>query len=502
MIPKVIHFTIPENPVAEQIDAIRIARDLLHGWTINVWQDPIDTRGLLLENYYPKANSGAQYADLLRLDIIYKYGGIYLDSDIIIKKDLTPLLTLDNFFCSENGTALTNAAFGAKPKSQLIFRLINALLEHEPDWSAPPNESTGPKLFSRTLRWDASAAILPRETFYPYNWNEPEKAPSHTTLGVHKWSASWLEPRKRNRHARKRRNKNFVKIFARTITHFAEDLKRNLPPIKTRAINAYPSYTDLTVKTNRGIFLSLIGHDLSVTPQIALNQKYEEAELKFVEQTLRGGDWFIDVGANVGVYSLLAARNVGPFGRVFAIEANPLCIQHLKKSLLMNYHHDRVVIYHGAVGEGRGKTQLSVPKERIGDGSILPAPVWPRKTIEGEAPGDDLEFYDVELERLDSLFPLNLEVKILKIDVEGAEYCVLQGAWEMIQNRCIKFILIELIKDSAPEVFAKNIEQIRRIISCGYEIKIITRSGNAQTTSGFRSAIENSRKNILLERIQ
>jgi FkbM family methyltransferase len=60
-------------------------------------------------------------------------------------------------------------------------------------------------------------------------------------------------------------------------------------------------------------------------------QLYERRERRFLEQHLRSGNVFLDVGANVGFYSLLASRLVGPTGRVLAFEADPdthKCLAH------------------------------------------------------------------------------------------------------------------------------------------------------------------------------
>lgn len=63
---------------------------------------------------------------------------------------------------------------------------------------------------------------------------------------------------------------------------------------------------------------------------------YEARELDFVLSELRVADTFVDLGANVGLYSLLAARAVGPGGRVFAVEADPETAQRLTRNSRMN----------------------------------------------------------------------------------------------------------------------------------------------------------------------
>jgi FkbM family methyltransferase len=60
---------------------------------------------------------------------------------------------------------------------------------------------------------------------------------------------------------------------------------------------------------------------------------------------------------------------------------------------------------------------------------------------------------------LDSDFPLGLEIKILKMDVEGHEYSVLNGATELLKKRAIKYILFELLEKVASSLHAKKYEK-------------------------------------------
>src|SRR4030095_13107550 len=81
--------------------------------------------------------------------------------------------------------------FGARPKHPLVSRLIDALIESPPDWSESPAGTTGPAFFARHLQWRTDVTVLPRPTFYPYNWKEPVNPPHPATYGVHEWAASW-----------------------------------------------------------------------------------------------------------------------------------------------------------------------------------------------------------------------------------------------------------------------------------------------------------------------
>lgn len=63
---------------------------------------------------------------------------------------------------------------------------------------------------------------------------------------------------------------------------------------------------------------------------------YEDAEIRYVEATLRAGDTFLDIGAYQGLYALVAAQRVGARGRVLAIEADPLAAADLRQNVALN----------------------------------------------------------------------------------------------------------------------------------------------------------------------
>ena len=167
---------MPEKLTSVQIEAIKRARELHPGWDIKVWQDPVRPDGYLLEKYWPKSTSGVNSPiRVRRLDLVYKWGGIYVDSDLLLLKLLDELVSkYECFLCKlEDGVYLTNALFAAVKGHPAIMSLIGELLSYEPDWNLQPWITTGPRAFSRVLKLNKTVTILPRETFYSYNWNEP-----------------------------------------------------------------------------------------------------------------------------------------------------------------------------------------------------------------------------------------------------------------------------------------------------------------------------------------
>src|SRR5262245_30464019 len=157
---KIIHFTIPKTISAAQSEIISCARNTHPTWEIKVWQDPIRPNGFLLEKYWSKVKSGAAFADLLRLDILYRLGGVYVDCDLKLLKALDYLLKeFDLFVASEDGYYLTNALIGARKESPVLLHLINQLCIAEPDWNLPPNMTTGPISSTQNLKCRKDVAV-------------------------------------------------------------------------------------------------------------------------------------------------------------------------------------------------------------------------------------------------------------------------------------------------------------------------------------------------------
>ena len=349
---RIIHLTVPEKTTTVQARTVERARMLHSAWEIKVWQDPVLPDGYLLERYWPNVNSGAQFADLLRLDIVYRWGGIYIDSDLMLFKPLDDLANSYEFFvASEDGENLTNAVFGAAKAHPALRALIEDLLSNEPDWSLPPNRTTGPVFFARVLNFRKDVTVLPRETFYGYNWNEVHLQRNHRhSYGEHLWTGSWkaehddlvVTPSSvlNWKSAAKWVIKPVLDAGFRFL-HRAESFERlgELTPRKY-----YSDSGDLVVHTIYGFNIVFDASDSSCIPDLIFNGSYELAEANFVKRILRGGDWMLDVGAKVGFFCMLAAQRVGSFGRVFAYEPDTKLRELILKSVVVNLMHDRVVM--------------------------------------------------------------------------------------------------------------------------------------------------------------
>lgn len=142
----------------------------------------------------------------------------------------------------------------------------------------------------------------------------------------------------------------------------------------------------------------------------------------FLSTRLRQGDVFVDVGANIGYFSLLASRLVGPDGKVIAIEASPNIFAMLSQNLTRN-QTTNVQATNVAISDVHGTTKLFLASaSNIGQTGTV------------SRPGSRYEC-DVTTAPLDAVLGIDAgRVRFVKVDVEGAEWPVLQGMRELLRN--------------------------------------------------------------------
>jgi FkbM family methyltransferase len=131
---------------------------------------------------------------------------------------------------------------------------------------------------------------------------------------------------------------------------------------------------------------------------------------------LRPGAFFVDVGANIGLYTVAAGYAVGQSGHVLAVEPTPRTAAVLTQNIRLNGLRERgvVTVAQLAAGETRGRARLGTHIEDSGHNSLFPT-------------GDEDEVVEVDVVPLDDLVGEGRPVDVVKIDVEGAELAVLRG---------------------------------------------------------------------------
>jgi FkbM family methyltransferase len=176
---------------------------------------------------------------------------------------------------------------------------------------------------------------------------------------------------------------------------------------------------------------------------------------------LREGMTVMDVGANLGLYSLLISRAVGPSGKVYAFEPVPEIFARLKEHIALN-NATNVIPVPIALSDEKGKAKMSV---RGGESSLF------RRVSD--------EFVEVPTERLNDFVEREGigRVDAIKLDVEGAELHVIRGADKTIR-RFKPIMMVEINPDTLKAAGTTPQELFDAIVSYGYKAHVI-RKGKA-----------------------
>jgi FkbM family methyltransferase len=163
---------------------------------------------------------------------------------------------------------------------------------------------------------------------------------------------------------------------------------------------------------------------------------------------LKPGDVMVDVGANIGYFSMLASRIVGPVGNVYAVEASPSTRQRLETNLRLNGVSNVTVLPCAAWNEAGRATFYTDPDNR--GGSSL-------RELHADVQADE-----VELVRLDDILPPEDfdRIRLIKIDIEGAEYQALQGLERILKTNRQLTIISEVEGDKLAELHSSPAQLI------------------------------------------
>jgi len=150
---------------------------------------------------------------------------------------------------------------------------------------------------------------------------------------------------------------------------------------------------------------------------------------------IKKGDTIIDAGANIGEFSIIAAKKIGTDGNLISIEPLKQTSKWLQKNLLLNNFHNHVVL-ESAVGRKTEVRTLFKKNESAGMGLLDPV-------IDGEKLVESSKINVKTVDDILSSRKIN-QVNMLKIDVEGFEYDVLLGCKKSFEDKKIEKIICEI----------------------------------------------------------
>jgi len=184
-----------------------------------------------------------------------------------------------------------------------------------------------------------------------------------------------------------------------------------------------------------------------------------------MDSQVKPGDTVIDVGANIGYYTRLLSRLVGPNGTVFAFEPDPTNFSVLEKNTA---DLGNVTIVNKAVSDDTGTGTLSLSKSNLGDHRLYPA-------------GQGRESVEVEITTLDDYFLGDGNtlppIDFIKVDAQGAEGAVLHGARHLMAASPNLKMLIEYAPKMMKEYGITATEMIHALKAAGLSLTTIRDGG-------------------------
>ena len=200
-------------------------------------------------------------------------------------------------------------------------------------------------------------------------------------------------------------------------------------------------------------------HDWDIGENLIETKQYEPHVTAFLKQHLQEGMTFVDVGANVGFFTLTAATKVGQSGRIVAVECNPRNCELIYMSLHRN-GFEQVTVYPFAVGDTQKLMSLSWG---FSNGFVT------------ELAEDDEDAFIVPAVTLDSLLQNEHRVDVIKMDIEGSEAKAWQGMRETVaKHRPV--LLMEFFPALLERVSAvQGDDFLETIFACGYSAGVLRR---------------------------
>lgn len=195
-IPRILHRTVPER-----IDPVVEARwsafaELHPDWSLMTHRDPLDpAEWPLTSSRWDDAANGAQLADMIRLEALVRFGGVYVDSDVDPLRPLDSLLGVPAFAAWEDERCVPNAVMGAVPDHPAMRACLDLALSRIPG----PTWEAGPGVTTTILPNRPDVLLLPPGAFYPYHYKDKQRAGEDFAklqpwaFVVHRWAASWLQ---------------------------------------------------------------------------------------------------------------------------------------------------------------------------------------------------------------------------------------------------------------------------------------------------------------------
>lgn len=188
-------------------------------------------------------------------------------------------------------------------------------------------------------------------------------------------------------------------------------------------------------------------------------------EPELCRKTIKNGMTVLDVGANIGFYTMLFAKLVGKEGKVFAFEPDPNNFRLLKKNIETN-KYTNVICINKAVSNQTAAGTLYISEEHHGDHRIFD-------------PDDKRTAIDIKTVSIDDFISEDTAVDFIKMDIQGAESSALEGMEKTLKKSQHISIISEFCPSMLKKAKTDPMALLIKIKELGFNIKYLDEDKNS-----------------------
>jgi len=207
------------------------------------------------------------------------------------------------------------------------------------------------------------------------------------------------------------KNYGFITFLRSVIFFLYRKIKRTSIDISKKhviTVNGYP--------------ITLIPNDEGISASLLMFKTHEPLTTQLISGILKKGMYCVDIGSNIGYYALLESKIVGSEGKVISIEPSPTNFKLLEENISLQKLHN-IIAYNFAAGNKEGNVRFMID-EKSNWCKVVDDKEISDKIINIESKALDNFFEELSVDRID----------FLRMDVEGYEANILEGAQKTIQK--------------------------------------------------------------------
>lgn len=234
--------------------------------------------------------------------------------------------------------------------------------------------------------------------------------------------------------------------------------------------------------------------DSSDSLRLSTNDVFEPYTTEVIKQNISNGDLVMDIGANIGYFTLIMAKGIKENGKVFSFEPEPKNFELLKKNVEIN-NYSNVILEKKAIGNKTGiaKLYLADRKNNIFHSGM-------HRIFRSDLVSQISNPVSINIIKLDDyLQDLKFikKIRLIKIDVEGAEFDVLKGMSKILdENKGIK-IVMEFSSENLEDYGSNPSDVMDFLINKGFKLSIINEvEKRMEEITGIKGIIDSEAKKI------